>query len=172
MILFCNKLPDISPMDAMENLEQFNFKSQFVNEDELLEGVSYLKLKDDGVKELLIEDRILDAFTLVVLNEFDIDRRETPEEVKISNELGYGDIILTKERFILTNFKTTNDRSDKIHTEDLTLILKRNGYILDKIEVGRLFNQMGIGKYSKNITINKVKKAGYEYIKCLLNYDE
>ena len=177
MFLNCNKLPDINPDDAMENLEQFNYKSQFVNEEDLLDGVSYLKLKDDGVKELLIENRILDAFILVLLNAFENTRMKTPKDIQLSSEIAKGEkSIVSKERFILKNFKTTNNKEDKIFTEELHNILRENEYSLNIIEVGRLFNSLKIGKYNSNTSIKKdnktVRKGGFEYIKYIKDAKE
>jgi hypothetical protein len=172
VLLCCNKLYEISPIDAMENLEQFNFKSKFVNEDELLEGITYLKLKDDGVKDLIIEDRILDAFTLYVLEAFEEKRRNTPDVVKVSTEIARGDITLTKEQFILQNFRDSTNDDEKLHTEMIANILKDNGYKLSPVDVGRIFNQMGIGKYNKHCNINRVRKAGYENIKFIGEVNE
>lgn len=169
MFLNCNRLPDINPIDAMENLEQFNYKSQFVDEDELLNGCSYLKLKDDGVKELIIEQRIIDAFILVVLNAFENNRIKTPYEISISSEIAKGNIVITKEKFCLTNFKTTNNKEDKLHTEDIQRILNQNNYNLNVVEVGRLITSLSIGVYNKHTSIRienaNVRKAGFEYLK-------
>ncbi len=46
MILCLNRLHDIGPEDAIENMEEFNYKSKFVNEDDLFEEIPYLTLKN------------------------------------------------------------------------------------------------------------------------------
>ena len=47
--LCCNKFYKVEPADATENLEQFEYKSKFVNADELIADVPFLKLKDDYI---------------------------------------------------------------------------------------------------------------------------
>jgi hypothetical protein len=38
-------------------------KSKFVPKEELVEGVPFLKSKNDTIKEFIKEDRIIDAYT-------------------------------------------------------------------------------------------------------------
>ncbi len=59
MFLCYNKFYEVVPADAKENLEQFEYKSRFVFEEELVEGVPFLKLKDDTIKELLKKIELL-----------------------------------------------------------------------------------------------------------------
>ena len=68
MFLCYNRFYEVVPADAKENLEQFEYKSKFVNQDELVNGVPFLKLKDDTIKDFIKEDRIIDAYTLYILN--------------------------------------------------------------------------------------------------------
>ena len=48
MFLCYNKFYEITPKDATENLEQFEYKTKFVSQEQLIEGISYLKLKDEN----------------------------------------------------------------------------------------------------------------------------
>ena len=68
MFLCYNRFYDVEPKDATENLEQFEYKSKFVPREELIENVPFLKLKDDNIKDFIKEDRIIDAYTLYILN--------------------------------------------------------------------------------------------------------
>jgi len=86
MFLCYNKFYNVEPADATENLEQFEYKSKFVNADELIDGVPFLKLKDDNIKEFIKQDRIIDAYTLYILNAFTNPRMKTPENIKFSTE--------------------------------------------------------------------------------------
>ena len=61
MFLCYNKFYGIEPADAKENLEQFEYKSKFVPQEELLPNIPFLKLKDDNIKDFIQEDRIIDA---------------------------------------------------------------------------------------------------------------
>jgi hypothetical protein len=59
MFLCYNRFYEVVPADAKENLEQFEYKSKFVNQDELINGVPFLKLKDDTIKDLLKKIELL-----------------------------------------------------------------------------------------------------------------
>ena len=72
---------------------------------------------------------------------------------------------LTREQFIKDKFITTNDKNDRLHTHLICDILNKKGFKLNKIHIGKLFNEMKIGKYTKNCYIDKVRKGGFEYIK-------
>ena len=165
MILCYNKFYKVEPADALENLEQFEYKSKFVNADELIDGVPFLKLKDDNIKEFIKQDRIIDAYTLYILNSFANPRMNTPENVKISTEINNGEKEFSVEQFIIANFKKTDNDKDRLHTETITDILKLNGYMINIIETGKLMNRIGIGKYNSKCNIDKCRKSGYDCIK-------
>jgi hypothetical protein len=168
MFLCYNKFYKVEPVDALENLEQFEYKSKFVDANELIEGVSFLKLKDDNIKEFIKQDKIIDAYTLYILNSFTEPRMKTPQLIKNSTEIGNGDIgSIPVETFIIKNFKNTNDNKDRIHTETICDFLNGNGYKINIVETGKLMNRISIGKYNKNCNIDKVRNRGYEYIKYL-----
>jgi hypothetical protein len=172
MFLCYNKFYNVNPADAKENLEQFEYKSKFVNKEELIEGVPFLKLKDDNIKDFIKQDRIIDAYTLYILHSFTNPRMITPQVIKNSTEINNGEIEMTVEQFIITNFKNSNDGKDRLHTEDIANILIDKGYKVDKIEAGRLMNRVGIGKYNDKCNINKCRKGGYDYIIYIGENDE
>ena len=124
MFLCYNKFYEVIPNDAMENLEQFEYKSKFVSKDELIDNVEFLKLKDDNIKMFIKEDRIIDAYTLYILNAFANPRMNTPQNIKNSTEINYGEIIITVEQFILNNFKNSNDGKDRLHIETINKSVK------------------------------------------------
>jgi hypothetical protein len=172
MFLCYNRFYEVVPADAKENLEQFEYKSKFVSKDELIDGVPFLKLKDDTIKDFIKENRIIDAYTLYILNAFTNPRMNTPQVIKNSTEINNGEIEISVEQFIIANFKNSTDGKDRLHTEDISNILKDKGYKVDKIEAGRLMNRIGIGKYNKMCKIDKCRKAGYDYIKYIGINDE
>ena len=130
MFLCYNKFYEVIPNDAMVNLEQFEYKSKFVSKDELIDNIEFLKLKDDNIKMFIKEDRIIDAYTLYILNSFTNPRMNTPLNIKNSTEINYGEIIITVEQFILNNFKNSNDGKDRLHIETINNIINNNGYKL------------------------------------------
>ncbi len=165
MFLCYNKFYGIEPADAKENLEQFEYKSKFVPQEELLPNIPFLKLKDDNIKDFIQEDRIIDAYTLYILNAFTNPRMKTPDCIKNSTELNNEEKQMTEEQFIMHNFITTTDNKDRLHTEAIKDILNENGYKIDVREVGRLVHRIGIGKYNDKCNIDKVRKGGFEFIK-------
>jgi hypothetical protein len=64
------------------------------------------------------------------------------------------------EQFITSNFITTNDKNNKLHIENIRNILLNNGYEVGN-KITTLFRELQLGNYNKNITIDKVKKAGF-----------
>ena len=58
-----------------------------------------------------------------------------------------------QNNLLLLILKTSENDKDRLHTEDIADILKHKGYKVDKIEVGRLLNRIGIGKYNKMCNI-------------------
>jgi len=165
MILCYNKFYNVEPADATENLEQFEYKSKFVNADELIDDVPFLKLKDDNIKEFIKQDRIIDAYTLYILNAFTNPRMNTPQIIKNSTEINNGEKELSAEQFIIQKFKNSNDNNDKLHTETICNILNSNGYKITPIDTGKLLNRVGIGKYNSKCNINKSRKVGFDFIK-------
>ena len=87
MFLCYNKFYEVVPNDAIENLEQFEYKSKFVSSEELLPNIPYLKLKDDNIKEFIKEERIIEAYTLYILNAFSNPRMNIPKNIKTSTEI-------------------------------------------------------------------------------------
>jgi hypothetical protein len=165
MFLCYNQFYEVVPADAKENLEQFEYKSRFVFEDELVEGVPFLKLKDETIKEFIKEDRIIDAYTLYILNAFTNPRMKVPESIKNSTEINNGDVQITVEQFIITNFINSNDGKDRLHSDRICGILNENGYKCSVVEAGRLINRIGIGKYNSKCNVDKCKKGGFDFIK-------
>ena len=165
MFLCYNKFYEVVPNDATENLEQFEYKSKFVSQEELIPNIPYLKLKDDNIKEFIKEERIIDAYTLYILNAFSNPRMNIPISIKNSTELNNEEKEMTDEQFVLNYFITTNDDKDRLHTETIKTILNDKGYSLNIIEVGRLMNRTGIGKYFDKCSINKEVKRGFKFIK-------
>lgn len=172
IFIYCNKLCKISPVDAMENLEQFNYKSKFVNKEDLVEGVKFLKLKDDNIKTLINEDRIINAYIHYIIDGFTLERQKTPEVIKNSTLIGETDDKLKVEDFIIKKFKNSDDDKDRLHTEDIHEILKDNGYKISLVETGRMFNSIGIGKFNKNTNIDKVRKGGFLNVKYIGDAEE
>ena len=164
MILCLNQLHSISPEDAIQNMEEFNYKSKFVDEEELIDGLPFLKLKNENIKSFCQEERIIDAYTLYILNAFTDPRMKTPEIIKLSTEINNVDSKISIENFIIQKYKNSRDENNRIHTQDIHTMLLENNYKIKLIEVGKLMNRIGIGKYNRLCNINGERKGGFEYI--------
>lgn len=159
-----NDLINITTQDAKENLIIMEYGSKFVKKEELIEGCEYYKLKDDNIKDLIKQDRIINAYSWYILNNFLDEVPEEPEEIKISTEVNNNTGQEPVEIFIFKNFKNTDDKNNKYHIEKLRDILNENGYSIGN-QITALFNRVKIGEYNKNITIEGVKKAGFIKLK-------
>lgn len=166
MFLCYNQFCEISPADAKENLEQFEYKSKFVDADKLNTNNSYYKLKDETIKDFIKEERIVDAYTLYILNAFTNPRMATPESVKVSTNINNGEEKESVETFIINNFVTTKDNKDRMHTQEIAEILMDNEFKITIVETGRLLNRMQIGKYNAKCNVkDKGIKGGFDFIK-------
>ncbi len=148
-------------------MEKFEFKSKFVNEDELIDGVPFLKIKDDSVKDITKEDRIIDAYTLYILNAFTNPRMNAPSSKTKSTEINNAseEVQITVEQFILNNFINCNDGKDRLHTDRIRRIVNEKSCKCDIEETGRLVNRIGIGKYNSKCNIHKCSKGGFDFVK-------
>tara|TARA_R110001592_G_scaffold1794_1_gene10649 strand:+ start:3867 stop:6203 length:2337 start_codon:yes stop_codon:yes gene_type:complete len=96
MLIFCNDLPPIEPSDCKETAFMFNFPSKFVdkndpllnvensvkvyddlgnvvkdeNGDILTRCITHFYEKDDNIKSWLKEDKVIDAFTEIILEHY------------------------------------------------------------------------------------------------------
>ena len=169
MILCYNTFYKVEPEDATKNLDQFEYKSKFVSKEELKDDVPFLKLKDDTIKDFIKQDRIIDAYTLYILNSFTDPRMNTPQTIKDSTEINNGESKVTVEQFIINNFKNSDDNKDRLHLDSINEILSENGYKNTNTEINKLFNRVSIGKYNKMCNIDKVRKTGFDNIKFIGN---
>jgi hypothetical protein len=154
---------EFTTKDAGENLITLQYKSKFVGKDELIEGCKYYKLRDDNIKDLINEDRIINAYIHYIIDGFNDCIPKVPEEIKVSTETNNKPDGISVEQYIFNNFKNTNDKNDKLHIETIKTILNDNGFDVGN-KITTLFTKLQIGVYDKNITIDKVKKAGFKNI--------
>lgn len=154
---------EFTTKDAGENLITLQYKSKFVSKEELIEGCQYYKLKDDNIKDLINEDRIINAYIHYILKGFNDCVPIVPDEIKVSTETNNKPPELSVEQFIFKNFRNTDDKNDKIHIEDLREILNNNGFDVQN-KITTLFTKLQIGTHNKNITIDRVKKQGFSNI--------
>ena len=154
---------DFTTKDAGENLITLQYKSKFVSKDELIDGCKYYKLKDDNIKDLINEDRIVNAYIHYIIDGFNDYVPIVPDEIKISTETNNKPAEISVEQYIFKNFKNTEDKKDKLHIENIKDILNNNGFDVGN-KITTLFTKLQMGTYDKNVTIEKVKKGRiYKY---------
>lgn len=154
---------EFTTKDAGENLITLQYKSKFVKKDELIDGCEYYKLKDDNIKNLTNEDRIVNAYIHYIIDNFNDYVPIVPEEIKLSTEINNKAPEITVEQFIFKNFKNTDDKNNKLHIETLRDILAEHGFDVGN-KITTLFTKLQIGIHNKNITIDKIKKQGFSNI--------
>ena len=168
MMFMCNDLKDIDPPDALENCEQFYCKSKFVPKDELIEGQSFLKLRDDNIKELIETNEIVDAFTLYVLSSFKTSMK-VPMCVKASSDDMKRDIPKSLEQIVLKHFRMSPNKKDKLFTDDICQLIEIDCEYSKSVgskELCSILLKCSIGTRKGNglISIDGNKRSGYENI--------
>ena len=171
MMFMLNDLKGVDPIDALENCEQFYCKSKFVQQEDLIEGQAFLKLRDENIKEFIETPEAIDAFTLYVLHHFQ-DQLQVPESVKVSTENMVEDIPLTLEQILLKYFRSSSNNKDRLFTDDIIKHIQNVGYdqTINPKELSEILQKCCIGTRKKNglTNINTVKKSGYENIKFII----
>ena len=72
---------------------------------------------------------------------------------------------LSRDDFIRNNFITTNDKNDRLFSDDISQILIANKFLIGTVSTSRIMNKLEIGKYNKNCIINKCRKVCFDFIK-------
>lgn len=158
--LLFNEMPNVEPVDALENYLEFSFKSKFVYADELIKDYPNYKLRDDNIKNYIKEDDSIKCFTWWVLNAYD-NIREIPETIKTTNNSINKDCIkLNVDTFIINNFKNSKSKDDRLSTNDIKEFLEDAGFVLTSQMINRAFARVEIGTYNRDIRIDGVR-GGY-----------
>jgi hypothetical protein len=184
LLFMCNEIKDPDPIDALENCVQVYYKSKFVEKDKLIDDVPFLKLKDDNVKDMVIDEFIIDAFTLYLLEHY-APTMDMPQSIKDSCAVLNENRPLTLEQFILKNYRYSINANDKIFNRDILVQLSGAGFSLppNSRDITSIIIKCGIGKRSVKgtVSINGEVKAGYSNIiyigkepdeNCDDNYDD
>ena len=167
MFLNLNNIKGVDPVDALENCEQFYCKSKFVSKEELIEGQNFLKLRDDNIKTFILQNDIIDAFTIYVLNHFQDDMK-TPESVKLSTQDIKYDIPLSLEEVVLKHFRYSKNPNDKLFTNEIIDYIDSVGYEnpVNQKDLSSIIIKTGVGykNTSGKITKNNKQLHGYSNI--------
>lgn len=167
MVINCNQEYKTDPIDAMENAIILNYETKFVDEEDLIEGIAYYKLKDNGVNTLIYEDEIIDEYILFLISHYDKELQPKPDIIKLSTEMSLGeDDGLKLSKFLATHFKMTNNKEDKYWSSQLLDIVNDNGFRLSSpIRITKLLTSLKIGIYNEKTVIDGDKHRGFTHIK-------
>ena len=167
MMFMCNEINDPDPIDTLQNCVQFYCKSKFVEKKDLIEGVPFLKLKNEDIKNIIEESSIIDAFTLYILEHY-ADSMPMPEDVKSSCNVLKEDKPLSLESILLQNFRYSADPNAKLFTDTITQKIAASGYDLPFTtkDISTLILRCKIGTRCENgnIRIDGKTKKGYSNI--------
>ncbi len=83
-----------------------------MGKDEINYGCKYYKLKDDNIKNLINEDRIVNAYIHYIIDGLNDYVPIVQDEIKASTETNNKALEITVEQFVFKNFKNTDDKSN------------------------------------------------------------
>lgn len=172
MFINCNKLPKPTKnsVDCLETLISFNYKSKFVSQEEKInkyKDIDYYKIKDDTIKDLVKEDRIIDAYIWFIINNYE-NRVKTPPKSILNNiSMEKEDEEITLNDYLIENYMTTDSKDDRLHTATIWEDVKGIDYFknVSKEEVGKKLNVLKIGIYEEKLSIKGKKLGGFKNIK-------
>ena len=163
----CNNIKGIDPVDAYKTCEQFIWKRQFVNKEELIKGQDFLREKDINIDAFISRDDIIDAFSWLILDAY-ADYMPVPDCVLYSNEELIEDVPITLETLVVRHFKKTDNADDKLFTTDIITNIQRDCNFADVSNqaLSTLLIKIGVNRATNgNISVNKKKAKGYMNIK-------
>ena len=175
MFILCNNLPKLDPPDTAESLENFVFKSKFIDPEDMKvieelkdDTIKMFKWKDNDIKNMLKHDGIITAFTKILFENYLETRAKMPEVMNDDNQIGKGlektecyEIMLTKM------FQKTNDDCDVVSTSSIIDYMKKYSPKSERISEKKLhlvMSALELGKYG-TYRIDGVRKRGYKNIK-------
>lgn len=157
-----NEWYEVEPANACENLIQFTCPSKFVEADKLIDNCDILKLKDDTIDDFIRLDNIIDAFTLVILNNYD-NILDLPESIVKFNK---NDSTISIEEFIIKHFHKTKSDKDCIHMSHIKDIMIKYDYRLSPSNLRKKFETLKIGEYdAKHCVVNGNSSSGFKFLK-------
>jgi hypothetical protein len=166
LMFMCNEIKDPDPIDALDNCVQFLYKSKFVEQEDLIPDVAFLKLADKNIKDMVEQNNIIDAFTLYILNHYGNDKK-MPDSVKKSSAVLKQDKPITLIDIITKHFRHSANNDHKMLTQNIVSNIVNCGYT-DNIDLKKLasaFIQCKIGnKTDNNISVGDKRGKGYTNI--------
>jgi hypothetical protein len=172
MFIFCNALPEVEPKDTLETLENFIFKSKFVNKKDMDEvkklqdeNLQFFKLRDDNIKDWCENDYVIDAFTSIIFDHYKEDRKSMPEVMMPDNNLAKGDNQQSLELICTKIFKKSSNKTDVIKTNDIIEYIESytNTTGITEKKVKETLAKLNLGVYDR-YRVDGIQLRGYGYI--------
>lgn len=189
MILCSNSTPDADPANALDTLEAILFKSKFVEEKELNPQFSCFKLKNIKVEDDIRNIDYMNAFMFIIFDHFKTKavgdpyladgsnnpeyippktkRMTTPKIVLDDTKLSKGNVGVSIEEFLTTNFSSKSNKdwdtnTSEYHTSTIRDILRHNGFNISTKLLSQKMGILKLGDYDpKHLNINNVRAGGY-----------
>lgn len=157
MVLFMNELPSVSPVDAKETLNIFEFKSIFKRElseqEQTITADEHSECKyfvaDDNIKHMIKDEDIQNALIQIMFNSY----TDKPS-VKIvdDNNEDYNDEDVDDNKQLLKLFKFTSAHQDRISIKDYKEMLSDNGINMSASKNKLTLNKLGVGNAKSGST--------------------
>jgi hypothetical protein len=166
LMFMCNEIKDPDPIDTLDNCVQFLYKSKFVEQEDLIPDVPFLKLADENIKDMLKQNNIIDAFTLYILDHYGSNMK-MPDCVKRSCAVLKEDKPITLIDIITKHFRHSANNDHKMLTQDIISNIINCGYTnnINFKQLASTFAQCKIGiKTDNNISVGDKRGKGYTNI--------
>jgi hypothetical protein len=173
MFMFCNSLPDVDPVDTLETLDNFIFKSKFVKQEDMDEikrlndeNLSFFKLRDDNIKGWCNNDYVLDAFTSIIFDHYKAIRPKMPSVMIADNKIAKGNGNMSIEMACTKLFESTNNQKDIISSDDVLQKVRdyTKNYNINEKKIKETLAALSLGVHGR-YTVDRVKFMGYAHIK-------
>jgi len=163
LMICCNNIPVISPSDTMEKAVIYDMKSKFINEDYdekmKLSNIKYYPMINDIKTKYLNDKKIINEFTLIILEHYNKPCSMPKEELNNINESYMMDDDIKKIKEIFTQGNNEN----KLTYNELKQIMKDNDI---NMTINKLLKHLnGTFKIIKSNSMGMKNISGVAYIK-------
>ena len=167
-----NKAPPVDNADTFQNCISFQFKNIFKDQYELDTEYKYTsnaRLADPSIKVLVEEDRMIRAFTHLIIQSYHTIRQGMPVSMRADHQLFLQDAVdgrKSAETTIPQFVQTSINPNDKKHTCDILMFLKNEAlFDCSPRDLHRVLRANGIGEYVESFRLNGRQTSGYKNIK-------
>jgi len=173
LYLFANDFPQASPADTYETLEAFVFNNVFMAADVMEEkGKKCPKnwvQQDVGIKGWISDPKVVDAFTMLVLNAYKTERLPTPSCVKQDTQQfkgTTGEAMIDRVREVVSY---VDNPAKKVFVKQISIALETAGVVgLSSAKIQNYVKQLYCDRDRppsfKKYTIDGIRDMGFDRI--------